>query len=207
MKNLKRLLLSMAVVLLMAALPASSLGSLGAEASAKKGLVTSNGKYYYYSGGKKIRNQWKNVKVKENGKKVTYRYYFGKAGSAYTAKKVSGMKNNIAVRKVGGKTYGFDRYGHMVKGVYATESGRIYFFNSRGVWNKTKSQSYNKAAGYGKNAAAIRKLLGTPVKEETSDSCYLPGEGVDVQVTYANVIVSLFRYNDGKEIVFGVYPR
>lgn len=207
MKTWKKLLVSMAVVLLMAVLPVSSLGSLRAEAAAKKGLVKSGGKYYYYSGGKKIKKKWKNIKVKENGKKVTYRYYFGKDGAAYAAKKVSGMKKNIVAKKIGSKTYGFDRYGHMMKGVCATSSGKIYFFNNKGVWNKTKSKQYNSAAKYGKNAATIRKLLGTPLKEKTSDSCYLPGQGVDVQVTYENVVLSLFRYNNGTEIVFGVFPR
>ena len=44
------------------------------QAAVKKGLKKENGRYYYYVKGKKIKNTWKSIQLKDSktGKKVTY---------------------------------------------------------------------------------------------------------------------------------------
>ena len=59
---------------LLAAAAVFSLLPAGADAAANNGLVTKNGRKYYYVSGKKLTNAWKTV----NGK----RYYFKQSGAA-----------------------------------------------------------------------------------------------------------------------------
>uniref|UniRef100_UPI004026142E hypothetical protein n=1 Tax=Blautia sp. TaxID=1955243 RepID=UPI004026142E len=63
----------------------------------KTGLYREKGKYYYYTKGRKIRNQWKTVKGK--------RYYFGPKYYALTYH-----------NKIGSRIYVFDTAGRLLNG-------------------------------------------------------------------------------------------
>lgn len=92
-------------------------------ASVKKGLKKSNGKYYYYVNGKKVKNTWKSVKVTVNGKKTTCKYYFGKNGAAVTGKKT-----------IGGKAYYFNSKGQLQTSKLGLKIGKKYYeSNKNGV--------------------------------------------------------------------------
>lgn len=186
-------------------------------AKVKKGLKKEGKYYYYYVNGKRVKNQWKTVKVKSNGKTVSYRYYFGKNGRAYAAPNLKsdyGYKQNIVVKKIGKYYYGFNRYGRMVKSGYYNNPQKFdkngdsytYYFNAKGRLVSSKSKAIRKAAAYGKDAAAVRKILGKPIKEIKQNSCF--GEpGDDYMLRYANIDVSVHRYPDGREMMFGIFPR
>ncbi|MDD7218459.1 MAG: hypothetical protein PUI16_00440 [Clostridia bacterium] len=181
-------------------------------ATAKSGLKKEKGKYYYYEKGKKVKNTWKTIKTRENGKTVSFRYYFGKDGAAYAAGASFG-KYNVIVKKIKGVYYGFDTKGRLVKGIYVNgDNLKFYAFTKKGVYDSKKSSALRKAAQYGADGAALRKLLGKPLKEKTSDSCMtVPGTDIaltDVILTYNTFTVSLGRYPDGsKEMVYGAIPR
>lgn len=66
----------------------------------------------------RIKNKWKNVKDAKT--KKTYRYYFGKDGAAYAGSKDMFGRKKLAVKKIGGKQYGFDTNARMIKGVAAS---------------------------------------------------------------------------------------
>lgn len=178
-------------------------------ATVKKGLKKEKGKYYYYVNGKKVKNTWKTVKVKEKGKTVSYRYYFGKNGAAYTAAKSFGSYNNVVVKTIKGKKYGFNARGRMAKGVYVNGSNmKFYAFTKRGLYDAKTTSALRKASKEGTDASKLRKLLGKPLKEEVTDSCYTDPLVVnDVILTYNYVTVTLGRYADGREIVYGAYPN
>jgi hypothetical protein len=69
-------------------------------------------KAMYYVKDRRVRNSWK--KVHENG--ANHWMYFDSNGLALRAKKISGWDNNVAVKNIGGKRYGFDVYGYRVSG-------------------------------------------------------------------------------------------
>lgn len=105
------------------------------------------GKYYAYEKGKKVCNKWRTIKV---GKKK-YRFYFDKKGRAYQANKAAMGKTGVLVKKIKGKYYGFDYQGHMVKGLRGGSTSaysmpNLYFFNSKGVYDKKKTVMYRNAA-------------------------------------------------------------
>lgn len=207
MKKWKKLLLFV-LCLMLVQVPVMTVSSTKTvqAATVKKGLKKEKGKYYYYKNGKKVKNKWVTVKTKENGKTVSNRYYFGKNGAAYVAAKGSGTYN-VTVKKISKKQYGFDTRGRMAKGIYVNGGNmKFYVFNKKGVYDAKQSSALRKAAKYGADAATLRKLLGKPLKEATTDTCY---EGVDVDVilTYKYFTVSLGRYADGREIVYGAMPR
>ena len=115
------------------------------EAAAKKKtkLKKVKGKYYAYENGKKVCNKWRTIKV---GKKK-YRFYFDKKGRAYQANKAAMGKTGVLVKKIKGKYYGFDYQGHMVKGLRGGSTSaysmpNLYFFNSKGVYDKKKTVMY-----------------------------------------------------------------
>lgn len=163
------------------------------------------GKYYGFDKkGRMITNKFRSVKKKKGKKTVTYRYYFGKNGAAYTGKKVNGVKE-IAVKKIGSKSYGFDVYGRMVKGIWV-KGVKIYSFDTKnGVYSSSKSKKLNHAAEYLKDAAEIRRLLGTPKKTEQVEGCFLaPSEGSEYLLYYDNFALDIVRYKaTGKEVVVG----
>ena len=117
------------------------------EAAAKKKtkLKKVKGKYYAYENGKKVCNKWRTIKV---GKKK-YRFYFDKKGRAYQANKAAMGKTGVFVKKIKGKYYGFDYQGHMVKGLRGGSTSaysmpNLYFFNSKGVYDKKKNCNVQK---------------------------------------------------------------
>lgn len=211
MKKLKKLLIII-LCLMMIQVPETSITgpSVVSAATVKSGLTKINGKYYYYKNGKKIKNKWKTIKTTVNGKTVSYRYYFGSNGAAYAAKKRAGVTYCFAVKTINGKKYGFDTQGHMLKGIYVSSKEKFYVFNAKtGVYNATRSAKFNKAAKYKKSAATLRKLLKaqTPVKTQTSSSCFYTG-GTDIVITYDHYVVNYCRNKTGKkEIFLAVYSR
>ena len=173
----------------------------------KKGLVEKNGKYYFYYKGKKIKNKWKTIRI--DGK--AYKYYFGKNGAAYAGKVITSygykLGETLAVKKISGKSYGFNAAGQRVKGIqvsYDTSSGNLkfYAFSSKGVLNKTKTAKLRKAAKRGADWAALKKLLGKPAASEYAEGCN--EEGLDGIQTYKNFTVTTHKYPDGREIVYEV---
>lgn len=96
-------------------------------ATVKKGLKKEGTKYYYYENNQKVTNTWKSVSKTVNGKKVTYRYYFGKDGAAY-----AGKKGAPAIKKISGAYYAFDSMGRMLKGTYLTSGVYRTFSSSTG---------------------------------------------------------------------------
>lgn len=185
-------------------------------AKAKTGLQKEGSYYYYYSKNKKVKNTWKTVKTTSNGKKVSYKYYFGSNGRAYAAKnlkKSDGYTKNIVLKKIGKYYYGFDSKGRMVKSGYYNNplnmdkngDSMTYYIDKNGRYNAAKSKAIRKAGAYGADAAGVRKILGKPKKEIKLNSCF--GEpGDDYQLNYANIYVTIHRYPDGREMVFGIFP-
>lgn len=170
-------------------------------AAQKEGLVYSKteGKYYFYKNGKKVKKAWKTV----DGN----RYYFSKNGDACAAEKIPGINYNICVKKIDGKFYGFDNKGRMVKGLYCTMERKLHYFSTKtGVYSSSASKKYREAAIYEKDAAAIKKLLGKPKKITKMESCYSSG-GMDYILNYKKYELTIF-HNDktGKETVLGIMP-
>ncbi len=192
----KAFVLFLGILLLSLAVP------FGASAATKKGLVKSGGKIYYYQNGKKVKNCWKTVKG--------HRYYFAKNGAAVQAPKLENKSKNIIGKKIKGNWYGFDQKGRMVKnGIYASfenAEAKLFVFTKSGKADIAKTQRLRKATGYEVNASAARAILGKPKKTKESSSCYKDG-GTDLLLTYPNILVSLYRGWDGKEIVLFAEPR
>ena len=213
MKKMKKLLL----VLLCAAMVQTLLVPLTiTRAAAKKdGLVTVKNtddygfetvKYYFYENGVKVKNTWKLVPVTENGKTVKYKYYFGKTGVAYAANPTNpDTKYEIAYKKINGKYYGFDRYGHMVKnGIYVDKSGRFFAFDKKGVYDSAKSGKLRKAAKAKVNAAPLIKLLGKYQKRvQMGNSCFIDG-AIDYVLYYGHFEVDVCR-KDGVDYFIGAF--
>lgn len=205
MKKWKRILAVMICVLFVQ-VPLTALSEpVAVEAAVKSGLKKEKKQYYYYVKGKRVKNTWKTVKVKSKGKKVSYRYYFGKNGAAYKGKKSNGVVIP-AVKRIKGKYYGFSNTGRMVKGTYYIKN-KLYSFSSKnGVYNASATKKLRNAAVRGKDAKTLRKLLGKPAKTKTySYSCY--GDGKDVLLYYSHVIVALFKDKTGKEIIVGLSAK
>ena len=136
----------------------------------KNGLKKENGQYYYYVKGKKVKNTWKTVTVtnSKTHKKTSYRYYFTSTGKAYKGG-TSWGESYIAVKKIGGKYYGFNKYAQMVKGIrysaYGSSKAGFYAFNTKtGVYDSKKTAALRKAFVREKSSTNLRKLLGKPVK-------------------------------------------
>ncbi len=176
-------------------------------ASVKKGLKKEGKYYYYYVNGQRVKNTWKTV----NGRK----YYFGSNGRAYAAPnlKSQGYTQNVVVKKIGKYYYGFDRKGRMVKSGYYNNPNQYdssgntmtYYFNAKGRMVTKKSKAIRKAGDYRADAAAVRAILGEPLREEPLDSCF-EEDGDDYRLVYKTVAVTIHRYTDGHEIVFGIFP-
>lgn len=212
MKRLKKVLV-MILCLLMIQIPSTAVSQpCSVQAAAvKSGLKYENGKYYYYQNGSKIKSKWKTVTTKDSkGKKVSYRYYFGKDGAAYAGKKRSGVTYCFTVKKIGTKSYGFDYKGRMLKGIYVSNQEKFYVFDSKtGVYNAAQSSKLNKAAVYNKSSETLRSLLKSrkPVKTESSSSCFFQG-GKDIVITYDHYIINYSRNKAGtKEVFIAAYSR
>lgn len=178
------------------------------------GLQKISKKYYYFnSKGKVTKNKWKNLTVK--GKK--YRFYFGKDGAAYTAK-ANSFYVTFKTYKINKKTYGFDSKSHAATGIWATASGKVYYFNSKGLYNSTKTNKLRKLAKVGLKSAAllsdIQKTYGQPKKTRIDDdSCNYfdndPGATyTDYVLLYDNIEIQLTRNNHtGIFCMNGVSPK
>ena len=179
------------------------------QTTVKKGLVKEKGKYYFYEvkedgTSARIKNKWKNVKDAKT--KKTYRYYFGKDGAAYAGSKDMFGRKKLAVKKIGGKQYGFDTNARMIKGVAASylDSGeKLYAFNSKtGVYDVAKTKKIRKAYGYEKKAAPLKKLLGKPKKIQKTPICW--GNTKGYVLYYDNFILETGETIEGVEVIFGV---
>ncbi|MCD8104092.1 MAG: hypothetical protein LUF35_03590 [Lachnospiraceae bacterium] len=212
-KVFKRILIFM-LCLAMAQSPAVSnaLGGTGTTALAaatKNGLVKSGGKYYYYKNGKKVKNTWKTVTTtSSSGKTTTNRYYFGSNGAAIMATTTMDCTYNIKLKTIKGKIYGFDTKARMAKGVYANElTGKLYYFNSNGVYKATKTMKLRRAAKQGQKLSTLVSLLGTPKSRTESSSCLILGY-TDITLVYDHITVYAIRApGSTKETVYAVYAR
>lgn len=128
MKKWKRILAVILCLLCVQVPVVSESAAVRVEAATvKKGLKKEGTKYYYYVNNKKVTNTWKSVTKTVNGKKTTYRYYFGKDGAAY-----AGKKGAPALKKISGAYYAFDSTGKMLKGKTYLISGVYRTFSSTG---------------------------------------------------------------------------
>lgn len=201
------LLLLLCAMLLQSAAPAGP-AVLHAQAAAVKKGLKKEGKYcYYYAKGQRVKNAWKTVK----GRK----YYFGRNGRAYAAPNMKSQDytKNIIVKKIGKYSYGFDNKGRMVKSGYYNDPQKYdkngntmtYYFNKKGRLQTKQSKAIRKAGDYRADAAAVRAILGEPLREEALNSCF-EEDGDDYRLVYRTVTVTIHRYTDGREIVFGIFP-
>jgi len=213
MKKMKKVLkkaLLLILCLAMAQTPAVSnvIGgtSITAQAATQNGLVKKNGKYYYYKNGVKLKNTWKTVtKTSSSGKTTTNKYYFGSNGAAVMATTTMDCTYNIKVKTINGKKYGFDTKARLASGIYADElTGKLYYFNAKGVYNATKTKKLRAAAKQGSDLAALVKLLGTPKSRTESNSCLMLGY-TDITLTYAHFTVYGLQAPDGTETVYAIY--
>lgn len=127
---------------------------------------------YYIENGKALVSSW--ITVKE--KKGSFKYYFGSNGKAYKADSISGMRTTkVKIKTVDGKKYGFDENGHNAVGLWSTGSKLAFFNKKTGVYDKKKSQKYQKLVKSGKTSAKmaknIKKTFGKPKKIKTTASC------------------------------------
>ena len=150
---------------------------LTGSAAFADGLKKENGKLYYYQNGKPVKNKWKTVKK--------HKYYFGKDGAAYQAPKPADKTCNVNKYKIKGKYYGFDTNGWLVKGLNAhqtlkkngrTKSVTLYWFSSKGVYNKNKTKAVKQLLkeGFhnGQFMEELKKIAGKPRKTLVDDiSC------------------------------------
>ena len=167
--------------------------------------------YFYKKNGKKLKKAWKTIKVK--GKKQ--KFYFGKNGKAYKAKKVKSFKYNVAVKKIKSVKYGFGTDAYLLKGLYVgpgfNNSGKIYYFSQKGVLDQDVSSEIKAAAKTYSDSAELRKLLaryaGNPKKVTTTNACTLVN-GVEPKhmsvETYSTFEVQYLMMPDGKELVYNV---
>ncbi|MCF0132585.1 MAG: hypothetical protein HUJ72_01835 [Blautia sp.] len=186
------------------------------QAAEKNGLVKQNGYWYYYEKGVKVVNEPRKVKITKNGVTRKYWCYFNAKGRAVMAKDHSdmGYKKNVTAVKYNGNYYGFDTSGHMVTNGYYNNPDKLkkdgqsytYYFKSNGKCDLTKTNQIMKYGKYKANAKYIRQILGKPLKEVKFNSCYdQPGTGY--YLMYSTIRVSIHRFNNGSEIVFGIFPR
>lgn len=217
MKNTKKIFAVMLCMLLMltplfSAVDAVTVYAATETVKVKKDKKT--GEYYGYNAdNKKVVSQWG---VTAGG----YRYYFGKDGAAYRADGTMGGSHCIVIKTINKKKYAFDVKGCMVTGARVGSTSlygkqQIFYFNPKtGVYNASKTAKFRKAAAQStvkkpNNAATIKKLLGTPKKVKVSkNSCFLDGNGKDVQYIYDHLVLSVFRPNGStKELVESVTLR
>ena len=164
--------------------------------------------YFYDKKGKKLKSAWKKVKVKGKYRK----FYFGKNGKAYKAKKVQGFKNNVIVKKVKGVQYGFDANGYLVSGLFVTagfDGGKLYYFDQKGRVDKAVTSKLQKAAKQGADAETLKDLLkkyaGKKKNSYTTTVCTL-FNGVEPKSAavdqYAGFEAQYFLMPDDSEIVY-----
>ena len=205
MKKIRKILTVALVLFLMLTPVASASQPVAVQAATKTTLKKAGGKYYAYENGKKLCNTWRTIKSGKN----SYTYYFGANGAAYQADKEMMGKYGVIVKKIRGQYYGFDYLGHRVKGVRVGSTSTygmsyVFYFNSNGTYNKTRTAQLRTASRTNKKAATIKKMLGKCRKYRISkNSCFMNGNGVDITYTYDTVELSVFRPN-GKNYKYDV---
>ena len=182
-----------------------------AEAAVKEGFYQvkrSNGEYdyYYYVKGKKITNKWK--KITDTATKKSYWYYFGPKGRAYKAYEntLSSMYlERFVTKKIGTRTYGFDEFGHRIKGAwFSTKINKLFFFDGNGIYNSSKTSKLRVYAKKGRKASYLIKALGKPKKREVkAGGCFDIGSSLDdgsrlVYYTYDHITVVTSTDTSGK---------
>ena len=130
----------------------------------KNGLYKEKGKNYYYTNGKKIKNQWKTVK----GKK----YYFGPKYYAVTyhnkingkiyvfdtsGKLLNGKKSRIV--NVGKNSYYVNKYGIPSTGWLYLSDKNLYYADSWGRFYKNRTYESIKFNGKGQAAKNDMRTL------------------------------------------------
>lgn len=185
MKRFRKLCFVLSLLVL--TLGVSMIRPVSTQAAAKKGLVKVKKKYYFYKNGKKIKNKWKTVKDKTDGRK--YRFYFGKKGAAYKAADYG--DESIKLFKIGKKKYGFDSSSHLAApGIYTTSSFKVVVIGKKGVYNEKKTASIRKKLKLGSKLdksiyKKVTDILGKPVSEKRSVSC----DPWDDTATYTDVLL------------------
>ena len=243
-KSLKKLLLyTMLLCLLLPVAPPPVLGVKVVEAaSVKKGLVKENGKYYYYADGVKVKKKLVRVNASSiyyfgsNGSAVTntfknlkdtdgkkYRFYFGPAGKAVVAKKVTGQQKNMVIKKINGVSYGFDTLGHVTTGMWVNAKGTLFYFEPNGAYNAAKTKPLRSAikkyygkkptseTGYKNVYSYLKKALGSH-KVLKGSSCMIWGNTndgyTDVTMRFTNFEILLIMNNRTKQYYFyDIYSR
>ena len=213
----RRVLLLFVLALILTAAPFEHAGFLGADvvqAAVKNGLVEirlGNGEsdYKYYVNGKAVKRKWKKVTA-SNGK--SYWYYFGGNGKAYKAyaTPVSMLyKERFVPKKIGDRIYGFDEFGHRVKGAwYSVEKNRIYFFDGNGIYNKAKTAKLRTYAKKGRKARYLINALQnytkkTPRRVVQPGGCFEIGSEFDngsrlIYYTFEHLQVAASTDTSGK---------
>ena len=168
MKRLRKIMFVLLVFVMAAGL------SLTAQA-AKNKLKNKGGtfgKYYYYKSGKMQKKTWRNFKQKG----VKYRFYFGKNGVAYRAKKPFDGRYNVKVYKIKGKQYGFDTMSHLVAGgTYADTTGKIWVFQENGQLDSTATNALRSTFPQQLEGTdlydKVISQFGEPLSVDKDDSC------------------------------------
>ena len=176
------------------------------------GLKKENGKLYYYKNGQPIKNKWKTVKK--------HKYYFGKDGAAYQAPMPKDKTVNVNKYKIKGKYYGFDTNGYLVTGLKPhqtlkkdgrTKSVTLYWFSSKGIYNKTKSKAILKLLKEGfhngqflddlkQKAGKPRKVLIDDIScNQRPDATHLDDDGdtrrwKDITIEYKGLLIVAVYY-------------
>ena len=195
--------MTLAFVLCLGLAPASlSQGLLVKEVNAavkdglkRKKLANGEYDYYFYENGVKVKNTWKKV---TNSAGNSYWYYFGKNGKAYKAyDSVLTMiyKERFVTKAVSGKVYGFDQYGRRIKGAwYSPSTKKLYYFNSDGIYNKTKTAKLRTYAKKGRRAAFLIKALGKyKSRSIEAGGCFEIGSALDDGSRHVNYIFPHLR--------------
>lgn len=181
----------------------------GPAAKKAKGWTTKNGaRYYYDSKGKAY----------TGSHKISGKYYVFDAKGKLLKDKVKNGKKTVDV-KVSGVTYRVNNKGIAVPGwtdnkktLYcangakatglASNKGKLYWFNSKGVLDKAKTGKIQAAAKLNKDATQLVKLIGKPVSKKVEASCNPDfvqryPNGKDVIMTFKNAKLEFFQLPNG----------
>ena len=165
--------------------------------SVYKGVLYNKGKkvkvaydYYFYEGGKRVKNTWKTIKT---GSK-TNKYYFGSNGKAYRAfySILDSYEGRLYVKKkIGAKYYAFDVNGHMLTGMFVNRNSQIEFYGVKGVFNAKKTATLRKMfkkikgkvyKGKTDTVKQIRKVFGKELKFVKAIDCCNGNAGWDTEI-------------------------
>ena len=119
--------------------------------------------------------------------------------------KTCSERKKLAVKKIGGKQYGFDTNARMIKGVAASypnsgESSMLLIL--RQVCTMWRRQRSVRPTVMKRKAAPLKKLLGKPKKIKKGTGCY--GNGKEYLLYYDNFVLSTGETAKGVEVIFGV---